>query len=90
MHGHHNSRIARLVVPSNQRLVIVIPMSVDRFAIARQLSPRCPPDAIFVDKVGKDGGRSVSQVSLTIKEFATGQSIGAVTVGVDVDQLKCC
>ena len=43
MHGHHNSRIARLVVPSNQRPVIAIPMSVDRFAIARRLSPRCPP-----------------------------------------------
>jgi hypothetical protein len=46
------------------------------------------PDAIFVDKVSKDGGKNVSQVSLTIKEPATGQAIGAVTVGVDVDKLQ--
>ena len=46
------------------------------------------PDAVFVDKVGKDGGRNVSQASLTIKDPATGQAIGAVTVGIDVDRLK--
>jgi hypothetical protein len=46
------------------------------------------PDAIWVDKVGKDGGKNVSQVSLTIKDPATGKAIGAVTVGIDVDKLK--
>lgn len=45
-------------------------------------------DAIWVDKVGKDGGKNVSQVSLTIKDPATGKAIGAVTVGIDVDKLK--
>lgn len=46
------------------------------------------PDAVFVDKVGKDAGRSISQASLSIKDPATGQPIGAVTVGIDVDKLK--
>lgn len=46
------------------------------------------PDAIFVDKVEKDGGKNISQVSLTIKDPATGQPIGAVTVGIDMDKLK--
>jgi hypothetical protein len=39
MRGHRNSRIARFVVSSNQCTVIVIPMTVDRFALARQLPP---------------------------------------------------
>lgn len=46
------------------------------------------PDAIFVDKVGKDGGRNISQASLAIKDPKTGAAIGAVTVGIDVDKLK--
>jgi uncharacterized protein YcfL len=46
------------------------------------------PDAIFVDKVAKDGGKNISQASLTIKDPATGKAIGAVTVGIDVDRLK--
>ena len=46
------------------------------------------PDAIWVDKVGKDGGKNVSQVSLAIKDPATGKAIGGVTVGIDVDMLK--
>ncbi len=47
------------------------------------------PDAIFVDKIGPDGGKpNISQASLTIKDPASGQAIGAVTVGIDVDQMK--
>lgn len=46
------------------------------------------PDALFVDKVEKDNGKNVSQASLTIKDPATGQAIGAVTIGIDVDKLK--
>jgi hypothetical protein len=47
------------------------------------------PDAMFVDKVGPDGGKpNICQVSLTIKDPATGNAIGAMTVGVDTDQLK--
>lgn len=46
------------------------------------------PDSIFVDKVGLDKGRHVSQVSLTIKDPATGKPIGAATVGIDVDKLE--
>jgi hypothetical protein len=39
MHGHRNSRIARLVASSDWCTVMVIPMTVDRFAIASQLPP---------------------------------------------------
>ena len=47
------------------------------------------PDAMFVDDVGPDGGLpNVCQVSLTIKDPSTGKAIGAMTVGVDTDQLK--
>jgi hypothetical protein len=46
------------------------------------------PDAIFVDKVEKDHDRNISQASLTIKDSVSGQAIGAVTVGIDVDKLK--
>jgi hypothetical protein len=47
------------------------------------------PDAMFVDKVGPDGGKpNICQVSLTIKDPATGKAIGAMTVGIDTDQLK--
>lgn len=46
------------------------------------------PDAIFVDKVAKDKERNISQVSLAIKDPATGKAIGAVTVGIDVDKLR--
>ena len=46
------------------------------------------PDAIFVDKVEKDGGKNVSQASLAIKDPTTGKAIAAVTIGIDVDTLK--
>lgn len=46
------------------------------------------PDAIFVDKIAKDGGKNVSQASLTIKDPSTGAAIGAMTVGIDVDRLR--
>jgi hypothetical protein len=42
------------------------------------------PDAIFVDKVD---AKNVAQVSLTIKDPATGKAIGAVTVGIHIDKL---
>jgi hypothetical protein len=47
------------------------------------------PDAIFVDKVEKDESTQMfqSQVSMSIKDPATGAVIGAVTVGINVDQL---
>ena len=45
------------------------------------------PDALFVDDVEEDGGKNVSQARMTIKDPATGKPIGAVTVGIDVDQL---
>jgi hypothetical protein len=44
------------------------------------------PDAIFVDAVEEDGGKKISQASLTIVDG--GKPIGAITVGVDVDQVK--
>jgi hypothetical protein len=47
------------------------------------------PNAMFVDKVGPDGGKPhICQVSLTIKDPGTGKALGAMTVGVDTDQLK--
>ncbi len=46
------------------------------------------PDAMFVDDVGPDGGLpDVCQVSLTIKDPATGKAIGAMTIGIDTDHL---
>jgi len=45
-------------------------------------------EAIFVDKVSEDGGKNVSQVSVTIKDPKSGKSIGAATIGIDVDKLK--
>lgn len=47
------------------------------------------PSAIFVDKVEKDESSQAfqSQISMTIADPATGKAIGAVTVGVDVDEL---
>lgn len=44
------------------------------------------PEAIFVDAVEEDGGKKISQASLTIVDG--GKAIGAITVGVDVDQVK--
>lgn len=44
------------------------------------------PDAIFVDKVEDDGGKKISQVSLTISD--KGKAIGAITLGIDVGKLK--
>lgn len=44
------------------------------------------PDAIFIDKVEEDGGKKISQASVTIVD--KGKAIGAVTFGIDVDKLK--
>jgi Skp family chaperone for outer membrane proteins len=43
-------------------------------------------DAVFVDAVEEDGGKKIAQASLTISDG--GKAIGAITVGIDVDQLK--
>ncbi len=47
------------------------------------------PDAIFVDEVEKDESTQTlqSQMSMSIKDPATGKVIGAITVGVNVDAL---
>ena len=48
------------------------------------------PDAVFVDEVEKDESRRrcfSSQVSFTIIDPATNQVIGAITFGVNLDQL---
>ena len=44
------------------------------------------PGAMFVDQVGEDDGRRVSQASVTITN-PQGKPIGAMTVGIDVDKL---
>ncbi len=44
------------------------------------------PGAVFIDQVGVDDGRNVSQANLTITG-ADGKPIGAMTVGIDVDKL---
>jgi hypothetical protein len=46
------------------------------------------PDAVFIDEVAPDGGVNVSQADMSIKDPATGKEIGAVTIGIGVDQLK--
>jgi len=47
------------------------------------------PGAMFIDEIEMDESTQTfqSQLSLSIADPATGQVIGAVTVGVDVDQL---
>jgi hypothetical protein len=47
------------------------------------------PDAVFVDEVEKDESTQMlqSQVSFTIIDPATNQVIGAITFGVNLDQL---
>ncbi len=46
------------------------------------------PDAMVVEKIAPDGGKPhISQASLTIKDPSTGKAIGAMTVGIDYDQL---
>lgn len=45
------------------------------------------PDAVFVDEVEEDGSTQafLSQANFTIADPASGEAIGAVSVGVDVD-----
>ena len=47
------------------------------------------PDAVFVDAIEKDESTQTlqSQVSVSIKDPATGKAIGAVTMGINVDAL---
>ncbi len=46
-------------------------------------------DAVFVDEVEKDESTQTlqSQASMTIKDPATGEPIGAITIGVNIDKL---
>lgn len=46
-------------------------------------------DAVFVDEIEKDESSQVlqSQASMTIKDPATGEPIGAITIGVNLDKL---
>lgn len=47
------------------------------------------PDAIFVDEIETDESTQTlqSQMSMSIKDPATGETIGAITVGVNVEAL---
>ena len=45
------------------------------------------PNAILIDEVEQDGGLNVSQASLTIARN-NGYTLGAVTIGINVDALK--
>jgi hypothetical protein len=47
------------------------------------------PNAIFIDDVEQDESTQTfqSQMSLTITDPASGEAIGAITVGINVDQL---
>lgn len=46
-------------------------------------------DTVFVDEVEKDESTQTlqSQASMTIKDPATGEPIGAITIGVNIDKL---
>ncbi len=48
------------------------------------------PDAVFFDKVEKDESTQTlqMQVSVSIKDPETGKAIGAVTFGINIDQLS--
>lgn len=45
------------------------------------------PDALFIDKITKEGNANVLQANLSVKD-AQGKAIGAMTVGMDVDKLQ--
>jgi hypothetical protein len=47
------------------------------------------PGTIFIDEVEKDESTQTfqSQLSMTVTDPATGKAIGAITVGINVDQL---
>lgn len=47
------------------------------------------PDAVFIDEVEFDdsSGQFQSQVNATIADPATGQAIGAITIGINVEKL---
>ena len=47
------------------------------------------PDAIFVDEIEQDESTQMfqSQLSMTITDPASGEVIGAITVGINVDEL---
>lgn len=46
-------------------------------------------DAVFVDEVEKDESTQTlqSQASMTVKDPATGEPIGAITIGINIDKL---
>jgi hypothetical protein len=48
------------------------------------------PDAVFLDKIEKDESTQAlqMQVSVSIKDPETGKAIGAVTFGINVDELS--
>ena len=46
------------------------------------------PNGVVAEKIGPDGGfPNISQVSIAIKDPATGQSVGFATIGINVDKL---
>jgi hypothetical protein len=46
------------------------------------------PNGLVAEKIGEDGGfPHISQVSIAIKDPATGQSVGFATIGINVDKL---
>lgn len=55
-----------------------------------QKTLKAGPDAVFVDKVEKDESTQQLQiqVSVSIKDPESGKVIGAVTLGINVDQLS--
>ncbi len=43
--------------------------------------------AVFIDEVEEDGGKNISQTSLTVAR-ENGARLGAITIGINVDALK--
>lgn len=48
------------------------------------------PDAVFIDEVEFDdsSGQFQSQANATVTDPATGQAIGAITLGINVEKLN--
>ena len=46
------------------------------------------PEAVFIDKITQEGGANVLQANLSIRDPQSGRAIGAMTIGMNTDNLR--